>query len=470
MCSTIAHRLRTGLLAAIAALGLVHAAFAAGEAESIVVMPAGITYTTHAGDTLSSIATSLTSATANWVALGKINDVTKDTSLPIGTPIRIPANLLADDPAQAQVVALFGAVTATGPDGAALALKIGSRVPEGTQLETAGNSFLTVSLWDASRVSIPSNSRIKFARLRVARYTQSPRTEITILRGSVESRVTPLESNMGRFEIRSPLAVAGVRGTHFRVALLANGSTATELLSGAVDVTPIASATPVRLHSGHGNIVGSNVIGAPVALLVAPELVEAAWLQERSSARFVLTPVAGARVWHVQLASDPELQNLLAEARSNDNTVQLDGIPAGTYFARISAIDVLGLEGFPRIVPVNLNVRAPVTATADTPSAPFVESVEGKQFLLKWRSVAAPGFAIELARDPDFKRLQYSANSLKPEAALPRPPLGTYFARVRIRRSDGSLGPFSPAQTLIVTDQWVLNDGNPIMAKNSRTR
>jgi hypothetical protein len=53
--------------------------------------------------------------------------------------------------------------------------------------------------------------------------------------GKVESRVTSLSSNKGRFEVRSPLAVAGVRGTHFRVGINPDG-TANEVLEGGVAV------------------------------------------------------------------------------------------------------------------------------------------------------------------------------------------------------------------------------------------
>jgi hypothetical protein len=75
-----------------------------------------------------------------------------------------------------------------------------------------------------------------------------------------------------------------------------------------------------------------------------------------------------------------------------------------------------------------------------------------------------------VARDPAFSWLIYTSKTTVPEARFPRPPFGTYYARVQINQPDGSASPYSLAQPFVVTDQWIIHDGNPVGAKNAAAR
>ncbi len=466
---TMVRRMRCGLLAAaMAALAASSFARAADPPGGISVNTDGITYKTHAGDTLSAIAGRLTSSAANWPQLGKFNGIVRDTAIPIGTLLQIPAPLLADEPSQAQVIALFGKVAAIGTDGKALLLRNGSLLGEGVELQTASNSFVTLALPDVSHLSIPSNSRIKLSRLRMARFTKSPRTEITILRGNVEAHVTPLEKNLGRFEIRSPMATAAVRGTHFRVGILPDGATATELLSGAVEVRQVAGGASTTLLQGQGNLVAATGLAPTVALLAAPELRSQKSVQSGTQTILELTPVAGASAYHLQISSDAEGQNKFAETRSVSPHLRLDDVPEGAYFVRLSAIDAHGLEGFGRLAPVTLVRQS--TAGAAAATAPRIEGSDSRQFRLKWQPAGSGTFNVQVAHDAEFTWLQFNATARQSEISLPRPPFGTYFARVRPIAADGSPGPYSAVQGFIVTDQWIIHDGEPTIATSHHGR
>jgi hypothetical protein len=432
---------------------------------AIVVGPASIVYKARPGDTLLSIAQQWTARSENWVALAKLNHISKDSSIPIGTPITIPSDLLLDEPSQAQVAAMSGQVAASGADGKAIALQIGAKLGEGVQIETGVDGFLTISLPDASRISLPTNSRVQFSKLRMARYTKSPRTELLLLRGHVESRVAPLEANKGRYEVRTQTSVAGVRGTQFRVGV-DNGETTNEVLSGRVAVaSPKQATTEVTLNSGQGNIVTATAVGSAIALLPAPQLSRAA---DQGTAQIRLLPVAGARAYHVQIANDPDALDVLAESRSNEPRVKFAGVHDGSYFARISAIDKNGLEGASRIEAVSFH---PGTGARSAPTdyAPFVDAYDDKQVTLHWHTTTAKEFNVQVARDAQFTWLIYNASTSKAEARLTRPPFGTYYARVQTINADGSVNPFSAVQTFIVTDHWVINDGGPANAKHAPT-
>ena len=470
---TMIRRMRCGLLAAVmAVLAAQSCALAADQAVNITVAADSITYRTQPGDTLSSIANQLTSATSNWAQLGKLNGITRNTSIPVGTAIRIPVPLLADVPSQAQVIALFGTVSASAADGNFSPLKNGSVVTEGSELRTAANSFLTLALPDGSRVSIPSNSQVKFTKLRMTRYTKSPRTEITIVSGKVEAQVSPIEQNLGRFEIKSTLATAGVRGTQFRVGVAPDGVTHTELLAGVVELSRNGGAGRSTLHKGEGALVSRSGVGAIVPLLAAPELDQATLLAGKNTAQFNLAAINGAAAYHVQVATDAEGKNTIAEARASTPRVLVDGMAPGGYFVQTSAIDAQGLEGYAQRVPVAL-VRAPVSATAGNTSglsAPWIDGSDSRQLRLKWRSTQTGEYQVQVAHDIDFSWLQFNASAQHPEVSLPRPPFGTYFIRVRRISPEGMVGPYSAVQSIIVTDQWIIPDGEPRVASSSNQR
>ncbi len=444
-------------------------AWSAGEGahvEPVTVNRASIVYVTRAGDTLSSIANQFTTRQDNWLALSKINHIERDTGIPIGTQITIPADLLQDEPSEAKVSALSGSITALSQQGKPLLLGIGTKITEGMQIDTGHNSFVTLLLPDQSRISLPSNSRIRIAKLRMTRYTQSPRTEILLLSGKIESKVAPLEQNKGRFEVRTPQAVAGVRGTQFRVGIGANG-TATEVLSGRVEVGQPKRPSGLVLHAGQGNIIDGKSVGQPVNLLPTPQLTGVPLRLDQAGAEFVLTPIAGAVGYHVQIATDQNAYNILTEGRSTGTRMKLDGLANGDYYARVSAIDKHGLEGPASTHAFSLGAAAAAQSTAPSPGAPTVEAGEGRQLALRW--VGAPGqkFTVQVGRDPSFSWLVYSATTTAPQARFPRPAFGTYYARVQTTYPDGSTSAYSLAQPFVVTDQWIIHDGLPVGVKGS---
>jgi hypothetical protein len=429
--------------------------------NGIVVSADHITYSAKAGDTLMSIAQQWTAKSDNWVQLAKVNHINQDANIPIGTGIVIPADLLSDEPSEAQVVALSGNVTARTPDGQVIEMKVGVKLAEGAQIETGVDGFLTMSLPDASRISLPSNSRVKFSKLRMARFTKSPRTELMLLHGHVESRVSPLEASKGSYEVHTPTSVAGVRGTQFRVGV--EGDTVTnEVLSGKVAVGNNRQPDALTLQGGTGNVITSKSVGPAIDLLPAPELDR---VGTEGAPQIHLQPVTGARSYHVQIANDPDALNVLAESHSHDTHLKFSAVPAGSYYARISAIDRNGLEGQPRIQAVSFH---PNTALHPN-NAPFVDAYDDKQVTLRWHGDIGQEYMVQVSRDAQFSWLIFNNNTKNQEVQLPRPPFGTYYARVQIINPDGSSGAVSAVQAFIVTDHWVINDGGPGKSQREAT-
>lgn len=425
---------------------LSHAEKLKGTPGAIRIDTAGITYFALEHDTLTSIAKRYTSSPNNWAALGKLNQVQNDRTIPIGSPILIPADLLIEEASQARVVALAGSVTTTTAKGVASGLAIGNVVYEGSQISTDKNSFVTLALPDESRISVPSNSQISLAKLRMTQFIKSPRTLIKLVQGKLESKVTPLNANKGRFEVSSPLAIAGVRGTHFRVGVNDNGI-ANEVLEGGVAVGNQEKPQALVLPAGQGNVVSKSGVGKAIDLLAAPIFVEGYQLQERPVIQLTVQAVQGAVAYHAQISTDQDSQNIIAESMAKDLRFKFEGIADGRYFIRVTAIDQNHLEGMPSTQAFTLKAR---------PEPPFPLSpkhkVRAEHASFTWtQSSEAKVYRLQLSRDASFSQIVLDQTNISAtEWGTDQLTVGQYFWRVAsIIDKSGQLdqGPFSPVQS-----------------------
>lgn len=429
-------------MACLALSALAASVLLATAAQARPDAPAAITYLAVRGDTLSAIAQTWTGKAGNWVRLGRLNRISNERTIPIGSPILIPLDLLPDEPAQARVAAFSGAVTVATAAGAPIVVAVGATVSEGAQIRTGPEGFISLELPDASRIALPSDSAVTLSRLRTVKHTGTPRIEITLQQGRVESRVTPLPNSRGRFEIRSKWAVAGVRGTHFRVGAMDAGITH-EVLSGRVAVGRNAQLAALTLDAGQGNVVDKGKVGPSVTLLPAPALLAECAPQQRPTLKFNLQAVSDAVAYRAQIAADPDGNSMLAEKRSENTELKIDGMADGSYFVRLTAIDRNGLEGPAGVYPFTLKAR---------PEPPLIQTPQSKlraeHVDFSWTEAPqAQSYHLQIAPDTGFSKLLIDANGI---AALhfttDQLAPGTYFwrlASVALTGGKEDHGPFS---------------------------
>lgn len=430
------------------------------DTTAIQVAPATIIYRAREGDTLSVIAAHLTTKISNWVALQKINHIPNERAIPIGTAITIPVALLQQDPANAKIVALSGTVNAMSADGSAILLAVGTLLSEGARIETGKNSFLTLALIDESRVVLPSNSQVKLTQLRSARYTKTPLTEIMLMQGRVDSSVSPLKENKGRFEVRSPLAVAGVRGTHFLVEF-SNNMMVTDVWKGGVAITQGNRPTALTLQSGQGNVTQPQGVGKPVNLLSAPEISGNPALQERPTVRFNVVPLAGAAGYRTWIVADQAADHIVTEIDATSTDIKIDGLDDGSYFAYIAPIDSRGLQGFPQVIPFTLKAR---------PEPPFAITPKGKDRsadpTFSWaEALEAKSYHLQIATDATFSHPVVDETALTSAQYKPATlALGQYYWRIATtveREGKPDHGPFGEVQTFTLLPPLQLPEINP---------
>lgn len=430
-----------------------------GKPGSLQINATEVIYYAADRDTLSSIAKQLTDKAMNWEVIGKRNKITNDRTIPVGSAIVIPVEILPEEASQASVAAIAGVVTELKKDGAERILALGDLVLEGSQINTGKNGFISLALPDESRVSIPSNSQVALAKLRMTKYTKSPRTEIKLVQGRVESKVTPLTANKGRFEVTSPLAIAGVRGTHFRVGVSDNGI-ANEVLSGGVSVGKKENPNALLLPAGEGNIINSNGVGKAIPLLSAPTLVDNYQTQDRQTVQFALNSLPDAAAYRAQISTDVLAQNIVAEGLAKERRFKFDKLDDGDYFVRLTAIDANGLEGIPSIKPFKLKAN---------PAPPFPLQpkfkLRAETLAFKWTQTKdAKYYRLQVATDEQFAQVVLDQDRIiDVEFSTAKLALGNYFWRVATIAEKNGLadqGPFSSAQSFSLMATQGLNPFN----------
>src|SRR3546814_800156 len=248
---------------------LVLAACAGLFTPAVLAQPAGaqgdnFIYRVMKDDTLIMLSSRFTDSTGHWRTLQTLNTVDDPTRLPIGLELKIPFALIPELPAQARVVH----VTGTAHSGQKR-LAVGDQLAEGATVTTQASGFATLALADGSTLTVPAQSSLNLERLRVFKGTGLTDTISTLNNGSLESQVAPQGAGVGRFEIRSPVSITGVRGTQLRVHVNVQGSRS-EVLEGVAGLNS-QQAESTRLRQGQGAAVNRSGELQPVRpLLPAP--------------------------------------------------------------------------------------------------------------------------------------------------------------------------------------------------------
>ncbi|MGB6008729.1 FecR family protein [Castellaniella sp.] len=316
-----------------AGLALLLAA-AAAQARPLGAQGENFLYQVESGDTLEALARRYTRDPGNWRALQALNQVADPYRLSIDRILRIPLALIPRQAARALVTHVHGQVSRDGKT-----LQVGDTLGTGDILRT-GQGSATLSLEDRSLLTIAPNSEVRVRNLQTFHGTGLTDTVLDLPHGSVESSVAPEDTGVGRFEIRTPATVTGVRGTQLRVHAGKAGSRH-EVLHGEAAIRNPAQAEQ-RLAQDHGAAYDTS--GAWLgtqALLPAPVLQP----PEPGASSLAWTPVPGSTAYRVRIALDPAGTQLESSRQVTQARIPLDMSGSGFRYLFVRAIDALGIEG-----------------------------------------------------------------------------------------------------------------------------
>ncbi len=156
--------------------------------------------------------------------------------------VLLPSLALA---ASGEVSFLEGTASRSPKAGGKVALSLKGAVEQGDLVETGPNSRLELALPDKSVVRLGPSSKL---RLDEAAFAEDSRSfKATLVLGKAWAKVSSLFGSEKNFEVKTERAVAGVRGTIFRVDTDQSKAVLVRVYAGAVAVAgnnPIPMAQP----------------------------------------------------------------------------------------------------------------------------------------------------------------------------------------------------------------------------------
>jgi len=115
-----------------------------------------------------------------------------------------------------------------------LPLADAARVGAGDVIRTSGNGGLALEWIDGTRVRIGPNTLMTVLKSQVNRATSAETAIFKLDIGRIWVRVLKVLSQKSKFEVHTPTATAGVRGTVFSVAVDPHGQTTVSVKEGQV--------------------------------------------------------------------------------------------------------------------------------------------------------------------------------------------------------------------------------------------
>lgn len=138
--------------------------------------------------------------------------------------------------AQAQVCEVAGLVGEAR--NGSQALKVGSPVGVGDQVQTGAKSRLRLRCADGSSIVVAADSQLRIDAFEAADGKRQ-QARLFLQLGLIGQKVTP----GGGWNVRTPSAVTAVRGTEYAVEVGGAGATAVLMQSGSVEVQPVQAQT-----------------------------------------------------------------------------------------------------------------------------------------------------------------------------------------------------------------------------------
>jgi hypothetical protein len=418
--------------------GLAHAGPAGTDGEDFI-------YVVDAGDTLFQLADRFMARPDGWRELQALNRVANPYRLAPGTRIRIPLRLIPVTTGTVRVVSAVGEVVADGKP-----VRAGMQLAEAERISTGADGLVTLELTDGSRVALPQNTSLDVRRVRVFARSGLGDTVLHVDRGSAESQVAPGRDGVGRFEMRTPMMVTGVRGTRYEVSAGEREARGV-VLEGAVSVRGRGRAAR-EVRAGYGvNVGGNGAVSAPRALLPAPTLPELPAPIYAPSAEVSWEPVRGAASYLVTVTRDRARTEAVSSQTVQAPRATLAGLPHGKLYLHVRAVDASRLAGYPgtAAMTVRLEPAAPFTLEPARGATHYGESA----VMFGWARVdAAEQYLLEIADNPDFSG-EVRRMTTRDTGAAQVLGNGQWWWRVRSLDAAGEPGPWSAAMPFSVLPQ-----------------
>ncbi|WP_028448451.1 FecR domain-containing protein [Chitinibacter tainanensis] len=409
---------------------------------------ATIQYQVKAGDNLYTLARQQLLRPSDWAAVAKLNKISDPNILQPGSSLAIPVRLLRGQPQTATVQLVRGEVSISAGPNRGKPLAAGQTLREGDVIRAGANGWVGLLLSDGSQLYVSPNSQFGLQKMRAMPQANLRQTDLQLKAGRADFAVQPQTSG-SRFEVKTPLAVTGVRGTRFGVAT--SGQRAlTDLVEGKVAIN--SAQAQAELAPGEGWLREAGQAPSVQALPAAPVWITPPTQIDALPYTLPLPAVSDGDLLVGQLETLDTPPRLLWVERGPKLTLT-GPLADGEYRLRVRLQSRNGLQGLEQIQTVKLKT---------TPQAPLLQApLAGKPIPTGARSFIcagdedAKGYLFEISSSKDFlshtQQHISQGNQCRWDHSLAT--AGQYYWRVAtLEQADSaaSRGPFSPVSALQV--------------------
>ncbi|WP_027468707.1 FecR domain-containing protein [Deefgea rivuli] len=429
-----------------------------------------VPYQVKAGDNLYRVAQQYLNQIEDWRAVATLNHIKDPLALKVGSTIELPLSKLRGQTQSARAVFLRGEVLIQQKKLPRQALLLSTEISEGAWINTGNDGFATLRLEDGTEVQLPANTQMQMQRLRHIPQANAGQTELKLKQGRLDLSVTP-QNTGSRFDVRTPLAVTGVRGTHFGV-MQANAKSAslTDVTEGRVAFNSNRSKTDPKtfLNAGQGGVMNATQ-QMPIVrnLIAAPMLAHENLLIERSPMLLNFAPASGAQGYRIQIAKNAKFSEVLFSEVVHRLPAKISDLDDGDYVVQVRSIDGDGVFGLIASAPLRVKTT-PLPPLAQSPSQN--KTVQTGSVELQCTDLPdASHYQLQYSSSADFSsssssdtttlqqdRCQFTANIEK---------IGTHYWRVATLDSAGQRGPYSDTSQFIAVaalavpePKWAFDD------------
>ncbi len=418
-------------------------------------------YTVRDQDSLWKICQAHVAKPLCWIKLGQYNGLQNGNLIAPGLILKIPYAWLISPPLPAIVVESRGEVAyIPAVASAKVAWKGISGIKNASSMRAAGVSLQSIPtdgkiymgdrlitgqgnasilFADGTQMLIRANTDITFDRISVKDGQGFVDTLLVLKKGATRYQVKG-SGGVSRYKVRTPAGVAAVRGTEFRVNLDTEQLVImrSEVLEGAVRVSDNQGKSAQQVPKGYGVRSEPNKpIPIPQQLLPRIEWQDDGQPTLSRPVQIQWQRLVGAQSYRIDLYDQ---KGLVESWRTEENYWQDQVLADGKYRLLVRAIDQLGLQGFDAEREFTVVTPLPVPQLT---SAGIGQEDKGRVHIQWPRLASATGYRIEVALDPQFKKIVIAEESINPEYRF-KQRTGVY-TRVSALYSDRRESDFSEA-------------------------
>lgn len=387
---------------------------------------------------------------SDWKTIATVNKLKPPYLILEQSTLKVPLSMLKYKKLEATLATMRGDVSIVDTNGDITRTNKGAILTSGQTLVTGENAYAHIIFPDHRYLNMEPDSKLTFNYL-ISLVDHTVKIDFTLHKGRIFNQIRQQLQPNDSHQIRTPIAITGVRGTEYRIKTVDQGNTF-ETLTGKVNLG--ASGTAITLHANQGSKVRPGAPPEKPRPLPAPPAAPLLTPIFRTLPAVITAPEhPQAETLRMRITTDKEGQTTVKEVYcSPEKAFVIDSLPDGSYHSFFTAIDKEGFESLPN-GPLPLNIRT-------IPSAPVISTPKDsrifwdKQITITWlKGEQVDHFFYQLATDNAFKNIVAEQETGAPSLTTPELEPGVYFFQVQGISKDGFATLFSPPLSWKIINQ-----------------